>query len=322
MLVNLVVLIVFYLAFNLLNRILKKNSWISYLFLVFFLFLIMVNSLIENDYNLVKVFDQVTIDLKSENESSYEDFCQVHFLDVGQADSELIICNDEAALIDGGNVADSSFIYSYLEKIGISELKYIIASHPHEDHIGGLAGALNYAKVTDLVLSPTREYESKAFFNFKKYVEEQNMIITIPEEGNSYDLGKAKITILSVLKNTSTNNSSIVCRLDFENTSFLFTGDAEYEAEKHLLDIKANLKADVLKVGHHGSDTSTMYSFLREIMPKIAVIEVGANNSYGHPSSETIDKLQQADSQIYRTDINGNIIITSDGDKLKIESEK
>ena len=282
----------------------------------------MVNSLIENDYNLVKVFDQVTIDLKSENESSYEDFCQVHFLDVGQADSELIICNDEAALIDGGNVADSSFIYSYLEKIGISELKYIIASHPHEDHIGGLAGALNYAKVTDLVLSPTREYESKAFFNFKKYVEEQNMIITIPEEGNSYDLGKAKITILSVLKNTSTNNSSIVCRLDFENTSFLFTGDAEYEAEKHLLDIKANLKADVLKVGHHGSDTSTMYSFLREIMPKIAVIEVGANNSYGHPSSETIDKLQQADSQIYRTDINGNIIITSDGDKLKIESEK
>jgi len=282
----------------------------------------MVNSLIENDYNLVKVFDQVTIDLKSENESSDEDFCQVHFLDVGQADSELIICNDEAALIDGGNVADSSFIYSYLEKIGISELKYIIASHPHEDHIGGLAGALNYAKVTDLVLSPTREYESKAFFNFKKYVEEQNMIITIPEEGNSYDLGKAKITILSVLKNTSTNNSSIVCRLDFENTSFLFTGDAEYEAEKHLLDIKANLKADVLKVGHHGSDTSTMYSFLREIMPKIAVIEVGSNNSYGHPSSETIDKLQQADSQIYRTDINGNIIITSDGDKLKIESEK
>lgn len=253
--------------------------------------------------------------------SNYEnaDFT-IHFIDVGQADSALVICDNRAMLIDGGNVADSDLIYTYLKKLNVQHLDYIICSHAHEDHVGGLSGALNFASVGK-VFAPVISYDTRAFSNFVKYVEKQNTSITIPSSGDEFFLGSAKVTILGPVRDTeNTNNSSIVLRIEYGNTSFLFTGDAEREAEKDILDAGFTLSSTVLKVSHHGSSTSTSYPFLREVMPDYAVISVEANNSYGHPHEEVISRLQDADVKVFRTDIQGDIICTSDGNSVFFET--
>ena len=160
-------------------------------------------------------------------ESPEDSFFTVHYIDVGQADSALVICDGKAMLIDGGNVADSNLIYSYLKKLNIDHLDYMVCTHAHEDHVGGLAGALNYAKV-DKVFAPVTSYDSKAFSNFVKYLDKQSKSITMPSPGDEFLLGSAKVTVLGPIKATGeTNNTSIVLRVVYGNTSFLFTGDAE-----------------------------------------------------------------------------------------------
>ena len=254
----------------------------------------------------------------SDENSTFE----VHFLDVGQGDAELIICDDHAMLIDGGSNSEAQFIYSYLDKLDIDYLDIIIATHAHEDHVGGLSAALNKADV-GVVLSPVADYDSETFNDFVKYVNERGKEITVPNEGDEYQLGSATVTILGLLPYADDpNETSIICRVDYYDTSFLFTGDAEYSAEKNVLSNGSNLSADVLKVAHHGSDTSTMYSFLNAVLPTYSVIEVGADNSYGHPDSTTLDKLEQAESEVYRTDLNGTITMVSDGINITVSVEK
>lgn len=241
---------------------------------------------------------------------------EVHFIDVGQADASLVLCDDKSMLIDGGNSADSDLIYTYLKKHEIDHLDYIINTHPHEDHVGGLAGALNYATV-DTVLAPVTEYDSRAFSNFVKYLDEQNVSITIPEAGDTFSLGSADVEVLAPVRySEDMNNNSIVLKVTFGNTSFLFTGDAEREEEQDILEKGFDLESTVLKVGHHGSGTSTSYPFLREIMPKYAVISVGRNNSYGHPHENVLSRLRDADAIVLRTDIQGDIVFTSDGESV------
>ena len=180
---------------------------------------------------------------------------QVHFIDVGQADAALVICDGHYMLIDGGNAEDSDLVYSYLERHGAKNLDYMVASHAHEDHIGGLSGALNYAKV-DTALCPVTEYSSKVFQNMVKYLEQQGKSLTVPAPGDKFDLGSARVEILGpVQEYDDTNNTSIVLRIDYGETSFLFTGDMETGAEKDLLESGADVRATVLKAGHHGSDT-------------------------------------------------------------------
>ncbi len=240
-----------------------------------------------------------------------------HFIDVGQADAALVECDGHYMLIDGGNKADSSRIYSVLKSAGVSQLDMVVGNHAHEDHIGGLPGAYNYADV-DLTLCPVKSYDSNAFADFAKYAGS----ITIPKVGDSYKLGSADVKILGVNGGSEPNDTSIVLKITYGETSFLFTGDAEREAEQAILNSGADLSATVLKVGHHGSDTSTTYPFLREIMPEYAIISVGKGNSYGHPTDATLSRLRDAGVKIYRTDLNGDIKVTSDGKTVSVSAAK
>ena len=228
---------------------------------------------------------------------------EIHFLDVGQGDAAIVICDDEVMMIDGGNPGDSDFIYSYLKNtIQVDHIDYMIASHPHEDHIGGLSGALNACSVGK-VYSPVLEYDSRAFSSLAKYTEKQGLKLTLPIVGETFTLGSAVIQIL---------------RIVYGETSFLFTGDAECDAEHDLVDSEYDLSATLLKVAHHGSETSSSYVFLREVMPKYAVISVSAENGYDHPSETVLGRLRDIDSFIYQTNINGSIIFHSTGKKIVV----
>lgn len=246
---------------------------------------------------------------------------EVDFIDVGQGDSALLSCQDHYMLIDGGNSAASNKIYSILDRKNISYLDYIIITHVDADHCGGIAGALKKTQVGTCYCSE-KVGDTKAWQNVLKALSNKGKEITIPEVNTKIKLGEVSITFLAPIINThSDNNNSIVCRVDFGQTSFMFTGDAEQEEEQELISSGANLKTDVLKVSHHGSSKCSSVNFINKVMPKYSIISVGKNN-YGHPGQETINRLKSINSIIYRTDQTGDIIIKSDGKDLKIECGK
>ncbi len=245
----------------------------------------------------------------------------ITYLDVGQGDSALIACDGHYMLIDGGDASCSSQIYSYLKRNEISVLDIVVASHAHADHVGGLSGALNYARV-ELVLCPVTEYDTDAFRDFVKYAEKNGPGITVPEKLSTYSLGSATVTILG-LNAGEGNDSSMILSVTYQDKVFLFTGDAEREAEQAVLaDYPELLAADVLKVGHHGSADATTYPFLREIMPEIAVISCGAGNPYGHPTDNVLSRLRDAEVTVYRTDLHGDITIGYNGEEWYVSTEK
>lgn len=239
------------------------------------------------------------------------------FFDVGQGDAALIGCDGHYMLIDGGDTDDSSKMYSVLQSNDITTLDIVIASHAHSDHIGGLAGALNYA-TANLILCPATTYDSDTFTDFAKYAGE----ITVPDVGDTYTLGDAEVQILGVNGGTETNDTSIMLSIEHGENRFIFTGDAEREAEQTVLNNYTDLEADVLKIGHHGSDTSTSYVWLDAILPEYAVISVGKNNEYGHPTDAVLSRLRDAETKVYRTDLHGDITFISDGENLSVDTDK
>lgn len=247
---------------------------------------------------------------------------EVHYLDVGQADASLILCDNKTMLIDGGNPGDSSLIAAYLKKLNISHLDYIICSHAHDDHVGGLPGALSVA-TAGKVYAPITENDIKEYQSFKSKVASQGLTITNPSPGDTFQFGSSTVLFLGpVHENVSDlNDTSIVLKITYGDTSFLFTGDAERDEEQSILAQNYDLSATVLKVGHHGSGDSTTYPFLREIMPEYAIISVGENN-YGHPTEETLSRLRDADVKVYRTDMQGDIIASSNGKTVNIKTVK
>ena len=246
---------------------------------------------------------------------------QVHFIDVGQALSVLVECDGQFMLYDGGNVDDGSLVVSYLQQQGVEELQYVFCSHAHEDHVGGLAAALAYFPAHH-VYAPVTEADTKCFRDFVKYTQQQGLSVEVPAAGTVWQLGSAAITQLGpVAQYSDTNDTSLVLRLDYGSTSFLLTGDMEADAERDLVNTGANLKADVLQVGHHGSSTSTSYIFLNSVLPEMGVISCGVNNKYGHPHEETLSILRDAGVDVYRTDLLGTITIGSDGQNYTVGTE-
>lgn len=246
----------------------------------------------------------------------------VYFIDVGQGDASLIVCDGHSMLIDGGRSRQSDRIYSFLKNKGVTHLDYIVATHLDDDHIGGLAGALNFA-TTDTAFSPVSEGDSEAFRNFKKYLDRQEVEVTIPKVGEQYPLGSATITVLGPTEIVdSDNNSSIVLKVDHGENCFLFTGDAEKKEEADILGTGLDLKSTVLKIGHHGSASSTGDDFLSAVNPLAAVISCGADNEYGHPTEEVLEKLRNNGALVFRTDLQGDITFFEQNGDLYYEVEK
>jgi competence protein ComEC len=241
----------------------------------------------------------------------------IHFIDVGQGDATLIHSHDHAILIDGGEPRYGQQVINYIRDQGITRLDYVVATHPHSDHIGGLVHVISQMEIGTLLM-PDAENNTVAFENLLAAIENHNIPVVIPSVGDRITAGIIHMTVLAPTAgpHANVNNASVVLRLVHGNTSFLFTGDAETEAEQAMLASGQILQSTVLKVGHHGSHTSTSQAFLDAVSPVAAVISVGSGNTFNHPRREILDRLNAANVRILRTDERGTIILSTDGTEI------
>ncbi|WP_412728528.1 ComEC/Rec2 family competence protein [Geobacillus stearothermophilus] len=247
----------------------------------------------------------------------------VHFINVGQGDSIYIKApNGEDILIDGGN-KDGSDVVAYLKKQKVKDIEFMIATHPDADHIGGLDEVLKAFPVKN-VYAPKVSHTSQAYKDFLTAVKNKKLTIKTAQANVTLPIKGVTAKFVGPVKTYSksdTNDWSAVLRLAYGKNAFLFTGDAEFKAESDMIKAKQPLKADVLKVGHHGAKTSTSTAFLNAVKPKYAVISVG-KNSYGHPTKEVLNRLKAAKVTVYRTDQKGTIVFTSNGSTLSVKTER
>lgn len=245
----------------------------------------------------------------------------VHYIDVGQGDSILVQYKNKNLLIDAGKKNAESDVINYLNKQGVKKLDYVVATHPHEDHIGGMEGVIGNFTI-DKFFAPKKTANTKVFKDMINALRKKGLKINVAKAGVTLDLGN-DINCEMLAPNNSSyedlNNYSAVIKITYNKTKFLFMGDAETLSENEILDNKLDVSCDVLKVGHHGSSSSTSKNFLNEASPKIAIISCGKGNDYGHPHKVTLKKLQKKNIKVLRTDIQGNIVITSDGNEINIK---
>ena len=255
------------------------------------------------------------------NESDGVDL-EVHFIDVGQGDAALIKKGNEFMLIDAGKNVDEKLIVGYLKKHKVKKLQYVIGTHPHEDHIGGLDAVIDNFHIENIIM-PNAIATTKTFEDVLDSISKKGLSITKAKSGDIYNFNGASFAILAPNKEeySNLNNYSVVVKLTYGANSFLFTGDAEAQSEEEILaKNKRLLKSDVLKVGHHGSVTSTTQDFLDAVNPSVAVISLGAENTYGHPHKEISERLESKKIKTYRTDLHGNIIAISDGQSISFNT--
>ena len=249
----------------------------------------------------------------------------VHFIDVGQGNAILIRQGSQSMLIDAGDNHMAYRVVEYLRKEGIEKVDYLIGTHPHADHIGGMEDVMDHFDVGK-VFMPDVTHTTRTFENTLLAIQRNNLRLTKPVVGKTYDVGTAKATIVAPHSSTysNLNDYSIVVRLDYGSTSFLFTGDAERQSELEMVANHSNLSldVDVLLVSHHGSNSSSTRAFLEAASPKYGVIQSGADNRYGHPHQEVIERLNQFNIEVYRNDQHGNVVILSDGTNIRVQTER
>ncbi len=260
--------------------------------------------------------DFITVGTGSDTSAEVTEELTVHFIDVGQGDCTLITQGEHAMLIDAGDNSQGENVVSYLDYLDIDTLDYLVLTHPDADHIGG-ADVVLYNISCETILTPDREADTKSWSDVVDAMDERDYEAVHPQPGDSYVLGEASFTVLGPLQDyDDSNDCSFVLRLTHGDNAFLFTGDAEETAEADILASGYTLSADVLKVGHHGSRSSTGDDFLVAVSPSCAVISCGEGNDYGHPHAATLNKLRASGVSVYRTDEQGTIIVTSDGSSL------
>lgn len=257
----------------------------------------------------------------SDTDKVENNLIKIHYIDVGQGDSIFIeLPNKKTMLIDAGESSKGKIVSSYISNLGYYKIDYIVGTHPHTDHIGGLAHIINSFDIGNIYM-PKAVSTSKTYENLLNTISQKGLKITTARAGvNIVSESNLNINIVAPNREYSDlNNSSAVVKITYGNRKFLFMGDAETKSEN---DIISDVSADVIKVGHHGSDTSSGQSFVNKVNPKYAIIMVGNNNQYNHPYQIIIDRWINSGAKVYRTDINGNIIVISDGNSLDINSSR
>ena len=257
---------------------------------------------------------------KEKVEITEENYLKVYFMDVGQADCILIDNNHEYALIDGGNTIDGKKLVKYFKDIGIKKFNYVIATHPHEDHIGGL-NFIIYNFNIDHFIGTNIKTSFKSYDNMMNALEKKNIKYEVPNINDTFKVGESIFKVIYLDNNKDDiNSSSIVIEMNYKNNSFLFTGDTTTDAEKKYLESLNEI--DVLKISHHGSQYASSAQFLMKTKPKYAIISVGKDNEYGYPKQVVLDKLNELNTKVYRTDQLGTIILTSNGNDIEIDNIK
>ena len=285
------------------KRIFKLIVYIIFLLVVVFLF-----SYSDNSNSKTKITTPIDGELV------------VRFIDVGEADSTLISLNGHNMLIDAGNNEDGKPLVNYFNSLEIDKFDYLICTHAHEDHIGGMDNIIRNFNVSKFLISYVY-VDNMTYTEVMKVIEEKQVEKVSPRIDSSFNLDNAKINVFYVGNDKEDLNSTgIVLKVYYGNISILMMGDTPNEIEQTILD--KDLESDVLKVGHHGSNDSTSAKFLYKVHPKYSIISVGKDNDYYHPHKVTLKKLNKINSKIYRTDLDGTIIMTSDGNEISFKTEK
>lgn len=270
-------------------------------------------------------FDSLLIKAGVEDKPAEHAQTEVHFIDVGQGDSTLVISQGEAMLIDSGDKDDSNKIEKYLEKQGVTELKYLIATHPHADHIGEMSEIIDQFQVDKFIMPKVKADMTPTTTIYEKMLKsiKANGLKITQAKPMKFELGSCKVELFTPKKDyDDLNNYSTLVKITDGENSFLITGDCETTEEKDTLSQGYDVSAKVLKAGHHGSSTSSGVDFLNKVMPRYAVISCGKGNKYGHPHEETVTRLKKYASHLYVTADVGTIVFSSDGEGLSVSAEK
>ncbi|MGN0152936.1 MAG: ComEC/Rec2 family competence protein [Lachnospiraceae bacterium] len=271
-----------------------------------------------DESRLVRRGEEENTDENESNHIESGDTLEVHYMDIGQGDAILIRQGDSAMLIDAGNNDKGTTVWSYLLSQKVEDLDYAIGTHPDADHVGGLDVVL-YKLDCETIFLPACENDTETYRELIQTIGQKNQKVTVPEQGAVYSLGKAKFQILTDTDKDygeNTNNFSIAIRLTYGDTSFLFTGDAEEEAERDMLASGLVLASDVYKAAHHGADTANTEDFLTAVNPVYCVISCGEDNAYGHPRAGFLNTIRTMGVKVFRTDEQGTIVAVSDGENI------
>jgi len=267
--------------------------------------------------------DNLSTSINSVIDSS-KDNLVIHYIDVGQGDATFIeLPNNETMLIDAGEKEYEDKVLDYINDLKYDSIDYVIGTHPHSDHIGGLKNIIDNFSVGKVYL-PKASNNSKTYTNLLKSIKNKGLVVNSAKSGNNIiDSDNLRVEILAPNNSdySSLNDYSVVLRIVYEDRSFLFMGDAEVLSEEEILDNKYDVRSDVIKVGHHGSNTSSSSTFLNKVRPSYAIISVGVDNSYYHPHPSILKRYEKLGSKIYRTDLEGDIILTSDGNGIEIKNK-